>query len=206
MVAGPDGEKAIETDAVFVLIGGAPLTAGVRGWLRTDERGYFMTGPDLHAEADRSLVASRQGPALPRVQPARRLRRRRRPPRVDQASRLGGRRGGDGDLARAHVPRRPRDGRIGPSPGGLAGLPLSDEHDSRASPGGHARRDEGRRTRPRRPAAHARQRASAGCKLGDGDEVAVLQRERKKRLEAAEAYRGGGRDERRRRRGGRGAG
>jgi uncharacterized protein len=33
------------------------------------------------------------------------------------------------------------------------------------------------------------------AKLGDGDEVAVLQRERKKRLEAAEAYREGGRSE-----------
>ena len=33
------------------------------------------------------------------------------------------------------------------------------------------------------------------AKLGDGDEVAVLQRERKKRLEAAEAFRGGGRHE-----------
>jgi uncharacterized protein len=33
------------------------------------------------------------------------------------------------------------------------------------------------------------------AKLGDGDEVAVLQRERKKRLEAAEAYADGGRDE-----------
>jgi uncharacterized protein YqeY len=32
-------------------------------------------------------------------------------------------------------------------------------------------------------------------KLGSGDEVAVLQRERKKRLEAAEAFRGAGRDE-----------
>jgi uncharacterized protein len=31
------------------------------------------------------------------------------------------------------------------------------------------------------------------AKLGKGDEVAVLQRERKKRLEAAEAFRGGGR-------------
>ena len=31
------------------------------------------------------------------------------------------------------------------------------------------------------------------AKLGDGDEVAVLQRERKKRLEAAEAFRDGGR-------------
>lgn len=32
------------------------------------------------------------------------------------------------------------------------------------------------------------------AKLGDGDEVAVLQRERKKRLEAAEAYGEAGRD------------
>jgi uncharacterized protein len=33
------------------------------------------------------------------------------------------------------------------------------------------------------------------AKLGDGDEVAVLQRERKKRLEAADAYREAGRAE-----------
>lgn len=33
------------------------------------------------------------------------------------------------------------------------------------------------------------------AKLGDGDEVAVLQRERKKRVEAAEAYEGAGRDD-----------
>ena len=32
-------------------------------------------------------------------------------------------------------------------------------------------------------------------KLGDGDEIAALQRERKKRLEAAEAFRGAGRDD-----------
>jgi uncharacterized protein len=33
------------------------------------------------------------------------------------------------------------------------------------------------------------------AKLGEGDEVAVLQRERKKRIEAAEAFAGAGRDE-----------
>jgi uncharacterized protein len=33
------------------------------------------------------------------------------------------------------------------------------------------------------------------AKLGKGDEVAVLQRERKKRVEAAEAFEGAGRDE-----------
>ena len=53
--------------------------------------------------------------------------------------------------------------------------------------------------------ARDRERASAlrlvvdalqqDAKLGKGDDVAVLQRERKKRLEAAEAYREGGRDE-----------
>jgi uncharacterized protein len=34
------------------------------------------------------------------------------------------------------------------------------------------------------------------AKLGDGDEIAVLQRERKKRLEAAEAFRDGGNEDR----------
>jgi uncharacterized protein YqeY len=34
------------------------------------------------------------------------------------------------------------------------------------------------------------------AKLGKGDEIAVLQRERKRRLEAAEAFRGGGSEER----------
>jgi uncharacterized protein YqeY len=34
------------------------------------------------------------------------------------------------------------------------------------------------------------------AKLGDGDEIAVLQRERKRRLEAAEAFREGGSEER----------
>ncbi len=53
--------------------------------------------------------------------------------------------------------------------------------------------------------ARDRERASAlrlvvdvlqqDAKFGAGDEVAVLQRERKKRVEAAEAYEGAGRDE-----------
>ena len=54
VIAGPDGEEPLEVGGMFVLIGGEPLTAGVEGWLRCDARGYFMTGPDLHAEADRS--------------------------------------------------------------------------------------------------------------------------------------------------------
>jgi thioredoxin reductase (NADPH) len=37
-----------------VLIGAEPVTAGVEDWLRCDERGYFMTGPDLLQSSDRS--------------------------------------------------------------------------------------------------------------------------------------------------------
>ena len=54
MIARPHGEESLEAGGMFVLIGGEPLTAGVEGWLRRDAGGYFMTGPDLHAEADRS--------------------------------------------------------------------------------------------------------------------------------------------------------
>jgi thioredoxin reductase (NADPH) len=47
-VSGPAGEEErIAADALFVLIGGEPLTAGVEAWLAVDDRGYFMTGPDL---------------------------------------------------------------------------------------------------------------------------------------------------------------
>src|SRR6478672_4985295 len=58
-----------------------------------------------------------------------------------------------------------------------------------------------------RTAMKARERERAGAlrlivdvlqqdaKLGEGDEIAVLQRERKKRVEAAEAYEGAGRAE-----------
>ena len=45
VIAGPDGEQALEAGGLFVLIGGEPLTAGVEGWLRRDPHGYFMTGP-----------------------------------------------------------------------------------------------------------------------------------------------------------------
>src|SRR5215469_11720148 len=41
-------QRQLPTDAMYVLIGGQPLTAGVEGWLRRDEDGYLMTGGDLH--------------------------------------------------------------------------------------------------------------------------------------------------------------
>lgn len=44
-------ETHLEVDALFVLIGGLPLTAGVAGWLRRDANGFLMTGRDI-LEAD----------------------------------------------------------------------------------------------------------------------------------------------------------
>ena len=45
-----EDEQELPADALFILIGGQPLTAGVEGWLRRDERGFLMTGPDLLEE------------------------------------------------------------------------------------------------------------------------------------------------------------
>jgi thioredoxin reductase (NADPH) len=53
-IDGPGGEQTLPTDALFVLIGAEPLTAPVADWLRCDDRGYFMTGPDLLQSSDRS--------------------------------------------------------------------------------------------------------------------------------------------------------
>ena len=53
-VAGRDGgaEEDLHAQAMYVLIGGEPLTAGVEGWLRRDRQGFLMTGSDLHRDAD----------------------------------------------------------------------------------------------------------------------------------------------------------
>jgi thioredoxin reductase (NADPH) len=44
------GEE-VETgaDALFVMIGAKPMTAGVEGWLRRDDHGFLVTGPELLA-------------------------------------------------------------------------------------------------------------------------------------------------------------
>jgi thioredoxin reductase (NADPH) len=51
-VAGADGrERDLTAQAMYVLVGGEPLTAGVEGWLRRDATGYLMTGSDLQRDA-----------------------------------------------------------------------------------------------------------------------------------------------------------
>jgi thioredoxin reductase (NADPH) len=47
VLASREGEARVATDALFVLIGGVPLTAGLAGWLRRDEHGFLMAGRDL---------------------------------------------------------------------------------------------------------------------------------------------------------------
>ena len=64
VVAGPDGEQTLEVGGMFVLIGGAPQTAGVEDWLRCDAGGYLMTGSELHGEADRDWWPLARDPLL----------------------------------------------------------------------------------------------------------------------------------------------
>ena len=47
---GPEGRSTLEADALYVLIGGAPLTLAVRRWLRCDRNGYIIAGPDLRQD------------------------------------------------------------------------------------------------------------------------------------------------------------
>ena len=61
-IDGPEGRQTLPTDALFVLIGAEPLTAGVEDWLRCDDRGYFMTGADLLESSDRSWWPLKRDP------------------------------------------------------------------------------------------------------------------------------------------------
>ena len=51
-VRAPDGDAAIPVKGLFVLIGGDPLTLGIRHWLHCDERGYVLSGADVLAAGD----------------------------------------------------------------------------------------------------------------------------------------------------------
>jgi thioredoxin reductase (NADPH) len=61
-IEGPDGRQALAIDDLFVLIGAEPMTAGVEDWLRCDDGGYFMTGPDLLRSSDRSWWPLKRDP------------------------------------------------------------------------------------------------------------------------------------------------
>jgi thioredoxin reductase (NADPH) len=46
-------EETLRADALFILIGGEPTSSCAQGWLRRDEDGFLITGPDLLDEPDR---------------------------------------------------------------------------------------------------------------------------------------------------------
>ena len=46
------GLETVPVKGLFVLIGGDPLTLGVRSWLHCDDRGYILAGPDVLAADD----------------------------------------------------------------------------------------------------------------------------------------------------------
>jgi len=48
-----DQTEDVAADALFLLIGGQPVTAGVEGWLRRDSHGFLLTGQDLLADGER---------------------------------------------------------------------------------------------------------------------------------------------------------
>jgi thioredoxin reductase (NADPH) len=63
MIADRDGkQRELRADAVYVLIGGEPLTAAVEGWLQRDEGGYLMTGTDLRRDSQSGWWPLRRDP------------------------------------------------------------------------------------------------------------------------------------------------
>jgi thioredoxin reductase (NADPH) len=46
--------EELRADALFILIGGEPTSSCARGWLRRDEHGFLVTGPDVLGDRARS--------------------------------------------------------------------------------------------------------------------------------------------------------
>lgn len=45
-------EEELRADALFILIGGEPTSSCAQGWLRRDEHGFLVTGPDVFDRGD----------------------------------------------------------------------------------------------------------------------------------------------------------
>ena len=101
-------EQELRADALFILIGGEPTSTCAEGWL-LPRRAWLPAHRPRRPGGERAVppLAARARPVLPRVQPARSVLRRRRPPRLSQARCVRGGGGLDGGPARPPVPRRP---------------------------------------------------------------------------------------------------
>ena len=95
----PDGIETVPAAALIVLIGAHPHTEWLPDEIARDEWGYVATGPDATG------LAARPAAAAARDEPARRLRRRRRPRPLGQAGRLGRGLGRTCRQRRAHLSR-----------------------------------------------------------------------------------------------------
>ena len=47
----PDGEKRVDTSALFIMIGAAPNTDWLSGLVETDDKGFVVTGSDAGRES-----------------------------------------------------------------------------------------------------------------------------------------------------------
>jgi thioredoxin reductase (NADPH) len=85
--------ETLPTAAVFILIGAEPHTGWLAGAVERDQHGFVLTGRDLLRDRrPPSTLAAGPAADAPGNQPARRLRSRRRTPRIHQAGRLRRRR------------------------------------------------------------------------------------------------------------------
>ena len=96
----------VPTAALFIMIGGEPHTQWLPREIARDGQGYLITGRDLLQQPGAHWSDPRE-PLPTGNEHARRLRRRRRPARLDQARRLRRGRRRDRRSPRARVPRTP---------------------------------------------------------------------------------------------------
>ena len=50
-IAGPEGERDVETNGLFLMVGAAPNTEWLSGLCKLDHRGFVLTGEDAGAES-----------------------------------------------------------------------------------------------------------------------------------------------------------
>ena len=128
-LADRDTGERVEVDAswLFIFIGASPRTDWLGDEIVRDDKGFIVTGNDLRAteaggRGGASAVAAppaRPGALRAGDEPARGLRRRRRPARLDEARGVGSRRGRHVGLLRAPLP-----GDDLMQPDDLRGLPI----------------------------------------------------------------------------------
>ena len=83
-------KEEIDASHLFIFIGAEPRTDWLPDRVQLDEDGFVVTGPDLLVDGKRPAGLDARPRALPAgVEPAGRLRRRRRALAVGQAGRLG---------------------------------------------------------------------------------------------------------------------